>query len=256
MTPRVRTWAALLVLLAFLCLLVSGKPASQISPQGSTREGLQVLRKMQTALGGADKLAAIRDMDWTVRADTFDHDDKPIGQVTKRTRWMRSPNLLRLDQIGPRDTYVLYFDGGSGAGWEILPDLNGPEGFKTTGQVIDLVGGELRFARSYLSGFQLNTWLADRIPGYSVTSPEPNVLRIEHGGTSDDIALDPATSLPAQILEWMDVRGVRFPARQLNSQKGDGSADIRTQKIAFNTGLIPDELATKPADFAPNIPVR
>src|SRR5215469_13859708 len=69
---------------------------------------------------------------------------------------MRSPNLLRLDQIGPRDTYVLYFDGGLDSGWEILPDLKNPEKFRTTGKPIELVGGELRFARGYLSGFQFN----------------------------------------------------------------------------------------------------
>src|SRR2546430_11423342 len=43
---------------------------------------------------------------------------------------------LRLDQVGPGDTYVLFFDGTSG--WEILPD-------KT---VADLTGGEIRDRKS------------------------------------------------------------------------------------------------------------
>jgi hypothetical protein len=73
----------------------------------------------QDALGGADKIAAMHDLDWTVKAGTFDHEGKPIGQVTKRTHWIR-PDYLRLDQVGPGDTYVRYFDGRSG--WEILPD--------------------------------------------------------------------------------------------------------------------------------------
>src|SRR4029450_5530021 len=65
---------------------------------------------------------------------------------------MRSPNLVRLDQRGPRGTYVLYFDGASNSGWEILPDLRGLDPFKTTGTAIALSGGELQFARGYLSG--------------------------------------------------------------------------------------------------------
>jgi hypothetical protein len=78
-----------------------------------------------------------------------------MGEVRKRTRWMRNPNLLRVDQIGPRDTYVLYFDGDSGTGWEMLPDLKNNDKFKTTGEAIELIGGELKFAQNYLSGFDL-----------------------------------------------------------------------------------------------------
>lgn len=51
--------------------------------------------------------------------------------------------------VGPGDTYVLYFDGTSG--WEVLPGKH----------LTDLMGGELNFARNYLSGFMLNTWLTD-----------------------------------------------------------------------------------------------
>src|SRR5207248_2892197 len=105
------------------------------------------------------------------------------------------PNLLRLDQVGPRGTYVLCFDGTSG--WEILPDLAGSDPYKTTGKAIELAGGELAFAKGYLSGFELNLWLADQRSGWVVTAPRPNVLRIEHDGNATDLTLDPATNLPA-----------------------------------------------------------
>jgi hypothetical protein len=84
---------------------------TQESPRTSTPEGLQLLRKMQTALGGAEKIAAIRDYEETLQAKTWNADGSPLGEVRKRTRWMRSPNVIRLDQLGPRDTYVLCFDG-------------------------------------------------------------------------------------------------------------------------------------------------
>jgi hypothetical protein len=271
--PNYRTWAAFFILCGFLYLCLSEAAPSQPS-QKSTREGLQLLHKMQSALGGADKITAIRDYDETVSARTWDRKGDPLGEVRKRTRWMRSPNMLRLDQIGPRDTYVLYFDGASESGWEILPDVEGPHEFKTTGKAIALVGDELRFAKSYLSSFDLNMWLADRTPGYAVTSPAPNVLRIEVGGTATDFTLDSATWLPMKTAgvslanperpaaaemrygEWKEVAGVRFPTHLANYHNGTRLAQQTGENIRVNVGLTPQELAAKPADFAPDISHR
>lgn len=190
-----RSRLASLIAAAFLCFCAQSTP-SQTLPQTSTPEGLQLLHHMQTALGGVEKIAAIHDYEETVQAKTWNGNGTVLGEVRKRTRWMRSPNVLRLDQIGPRDTYILYFDGSSSSGWEILPDLTSPDPLKTSGKSIDLFGGELKFAKNYLSGFQFNLWLADRTPGYKVTSPAANVLRIEHDGDATDFKLDPATWLP------------------------------------------------------------
>ncbi len=226
------------ILLVFVTTIALGL---LVSPLARGQDpGLVLLHKMQEALGGADKIAAIRDLDWTIKAHTFDREGKPIGEVTKRTRWIR-PNYLRLDQIGPGDTYVLYFDGKQG--WEIVPDKG----------ELDLAGGELEFAQTYLRGFMLNLWVADRTEGSTITSPAANVIRISSNGKNTDITLDPATCLPAQILEWMDVQGVRFPARFKNSHKDVGSADVRTQKVVFNSGLKPRDLAAKPDDLKPKL---
>jgi hypothetical protein len=230
---------------------------------------------MQAALGGSEKIAAINDFEETVRAKIWNNSGAPIGEVRKRTRWMRNPNLLRLDQIGPRDTYVLYFDGGSGSGWEILPDVKGADNFKTTEKSIELVGSELKFAKDYLSGFQLNLWLADRTPGYKVTSPRSNVLRIEHDGTANDFTLDPATWLPIQTAAvsladpdrpvlaemryggWVEIGGVNFPTRRANYHSGVKLAEETVEgAIRVNIGLTRRELAAKPADFEPDIPRR
>src|SRR4051812_19254724 len=109
-----------------LCLLTTlAVPAkslrSQAAPRRSTQEGLLLLHTMQDSLGGAGRIAAIRDFEETIRAEARDATGASLGAVQKRTRWMRDPGLLRLDQRGPRGTYVLFFDGR--VGWEILPDL-------------------------------------------------------------------------------------------------------------------------------------
>lgn len=237
----------------------------------STQKGLRLLHQLQHALGGAEKIAAIRDYEETIRAQAFDASGTSLGAVRKRTRWMRRPNVVRLDQRGPRGTYVLFFDGGSDSGSEILPDLQGSDPYKTSGTAIDLAGGELQFARGYLSGFELNTWLGDQMPGYRITASSEHVLRIEH---ATDFTLDAATSLPVKaagisladpdrpvatemrFAEWRDASGVRFPARRLNYHSGVKRGEATTADIRVNAGLRAADLAAKPADFAPDIPRR
>src|SRR5215468_10855056 len=89
-----------------------------ITMAGLSEDGPALLHKMQDALGGAEKIAAVRDFEETQGAESFDASGRSIGDVRKRTRWI-SPGYVRVDQVGPGSTYVLYFDGTSG--WEILP---------------------------------------------------------------------------------------------------------------------------------------
>src|SRR5215510_4607470 len=183
-------------------------------------DGLQLIHKMQNALGGADKIAAIHEFEQQVRAQSWNgNTGQLIGDVIKRTRWIR-PNYLRVDQVGPGSTYVLYFDGKSG--WEILPGAD---------KAVELTGGELKFAQGYVRGFFLLMWLADRDPRYKITSPAERVVRVSDGDLSHqlDYTLDPATWLPVKetflslsdpahpvpndkvFEEWITAGGVRFP---------------------------------------------
>jgi hypothetical protein len=270
--PAAQLCVACLVLASFLPAFASESPP-QASSGRSTQEGLLLLHKMQDGLGGAKRIAAIHDFDETIRAEAWDANGSPLGEVRKRTRWILSPGTLRLDQIGPRGTYVLYLDGGSGSGWEILPDLRSPDRFKTTGMPIELAGGELEFARGYLSGFEINLWLADH-HGYTVTSPRPNVLRIEHDGNATDFTLDPVTRPPVktagvsladpdrpvpeetQYGGWKEISGVRFPTHRVKYLSGVKRGEVTTEAIRVNVGLRSQELAAKPAGFAPDLPGR
>jgi hypothetical protein len=167
----------------------------------------------------------------------------------------------------------LYLDGDSWSGWELMPDLTSPDAFKTTGAPTELAGGELKFATSYLSGFELNLWLADR-QGYAVTSPNTNVLRIEHDGDATDFTLDSVTGLPLKTAgvsladpnrpvaaemryeAWKEVSSVRFSTHRVNYHSGVKRGEVTTEAIRVNAGLRPRELAAKPAGMAPDIPRR
>lgn len=243
----------------FLSASVFSRDSSVSSP-----EGLRLFHKMQEALGGADKIAAIRDCEQQVRAESWNgNTGQSIGEVIKRTRWVR-PTDLRVDQVGPGSTYVLYFNGTSG--WEILPG---------TRAVIDLSGGELTFAQKYIRDFKLNTWLADRNSSYRITSPSPNVVRIADGDITHqlDIALDSA-SLPAKITsislsdpahpipsdevmaQWETVQGVRFARRWTVFRSGVRVADAIVERTKVNSGLSQIDLEAQPPDFKPVLSSR
>lgn len=258
-----------------ICLCVSVQTPAQSAPQKSSPDGLLLLHKMQKALGGAEKIAAIHDYEESVRAQAWNNAGIPMGEVRKRTRWIQKSNLLRLDQLGPRNTYVLFFDGDSQSGWEILPDMKNADRFKTTGEAIALVGGELKFAQNYISNFDFNLWLADRIPSYVVTSPAPNVLRIAHDGAANDLTLNSKTMLPTKSASislanpdqpvssemrfdgWTKVAGIFFATHRINYHSGVKLAEMTDEEpLRVNAGLMPSELAAKPADFAPVIPAR
>jgi hypothetical protein len=266
-----KTRVAPFVLASFLAACSSQNLPSQ---PASRPDAETLLHKLQDALGGATRIAAVRDFEETILAEAWDSSGASLGDVRKRTRWMRTPNVVRLDQIGPRGTYVLYFNGPSESGWEILPDLRSPDPFKTTGTAIQLAGGELHFAKGYLFGFELNSWLADQLPGYSVTSPAPYVLRIEHRAGATDFTLDPVTSLPAKSAGvsladpdhpvpsemryegWREVSGVRFPTHRVNYLSGVKRGQVTSEDIRVNVGLRAQDLAAKPSNFAPEIPRR
>lgn len=255
------------------CVILAVTPPSvQARAATSTPDGRRLLHKMQDALGGASRIAGIHDYEETLRAQAWDGRGGALGEVVKRTRWIRTPDTLRLDQRGPRGTYVLYFDGDSGSGWEILPERSGPDPFKTTGKAVRLAGAELHFAQAYLSGFELNLWLADRLPGYQVTSPGPNILRIEHGGDATDFRLDPASGLPVastyQSLAdpnhpapaemryegWKNVSGVLFAVHRVSHISGLKRGEVFTDAIHVNAGLRAASLEAEPANGAPEIP--
>ena len=211
------------------------------------QDALQLFQKMQNALGGADKIAAIHDFEDIVRADAWHEDGRSMGVVRKRVRFVR-PSYLRIDQVGREDTYVLYFDGTGG--WEILPN----------GSVVDLAGDELKFAQNYAWHLNLNLWLADRNPECTITSPAPNVLLItdkSDPSLKEELTLDAKTFLPTNsgsLSDWHPSAGVKFPQQISNFHNGKKVAAITVEQTRINQGLKLDDLSVKPPDRKPVMP--
>ena len=212
------------------------------------QDSLQLFHKMQNALGGADKVAAIHDFEDVVRADAWHDDGRPMGVVRKRVRFIR-PSYLRIDQVGREDAYVLYFDGT--AGWEILPN----------GTVADLAGDELKFAQNYVWHLNLNVWLADRNPQCRITAPAPNVLVVTDKNDSslkEELTLDAKTFLPTNsgsLSHWQSFAGVKFPQQIFNFHNRRKVAAITVEWTKINRALKLGDLSVKPPDRRPVMPL-
>ncbi len=212
---------------------------------------------MQEALGGSKNLAAIRDVDWTVVARTWNRSGVPGPMVERRTRWIR-PNIFRKDQRNGEEDIKYFFDGEGG--WELVPQAG----------LVELEGQELEFVSGEAKGAYPRKWLPDRDPGLRVISAGRDVIRVlSAAGTSgSEIVVDPQTALPLravgvtlsgkvgsaytrvpqrlEFVEWRTVSGIMWPQRLINFHYEAKLADMTTTEVGVDVGLNIDELARKP----------
>jgi hypothetical protein len=128
------------------------------------------------------------------RRNRLSADIQCAGSVCRRdgaaNDWAGSdPIFCGLIRWGPAIRTFCIFDGA--AGWEILPNRT----------YALLAGSGLQFAKNYLRGLDLNVWLAERDPQFTLTSPAPNVIDIAdsaNAGKKMEFTLDPATFLPVK----------------------------------------------------------
>jgi hypothetical protein len=249
----------LLALTVPVPLRLRGQQTTQ-SPDGASRaydQGIALIRRMQGALGGVDRLAAVRDVDWTISGKTWYADGAPGPNVIRRIRWI-APNIIRKDQRAGKVVVKYFFDGQGG--WELVPD----------GGLIELKGRELDFVGGEARGMYPRKWLPDRDPRFQVTSGGRDVIRVlkDGGARGKDIIVDLKSGLPLQIVgttlsgkvsttyrrlpkklefaEWRTVGDIEWPQKLVNFHEDVKVAEITTTEIAVDVGLDPLELSRKP----------
>ncbi len=249
----------LLALTVSVPALLRGQ-ATQSAENASTmhEQGMALLRRMQAALGGAEKLAAVRDVDWTITGKTWNRSGAPGPDVTRRIRWIQ-PNMFRKDQRAGKVVVKYFFDGNGG--WELVPGAG----------LIELKGRELDFVSGEARGTYPRKWLPDRDSRFRVTSGGPNVIRVlkDSSTRGNSIVVDLESGLPLRIAgttlsgkvgttyrrlpkrlefaEWRTVGGIEWPQKLLNFHEDVKVAEITTTEIGIDVGLDPRELSRKPA---------
>jgi predicted Zn-dependent peptidase len=215
----------------------------------SLEKGKQMLARAQQAVGGADKLAGVRDYVETLELRVA----PPAGslQVKQTISWIE-PNQLRQESAMTIGKIELYTDGKSG--WMITPRGSGPLG----GPALTQASGDL--FRVYFS-----LLLSDRIPGRTVNAVGDNTVEIADGaGHATQLTFDPATGLVATLryqavnlagppmtveqtfTDYRETGGIKVPYKTEISQGGAAFGEITVTDWKVNAGLKPEDLQKRP----------
>ena len=226
------------------------KKTSAKADAASLQQGAQLLQKVQQAAGGADRLAAIKDIRYTADVSI----QTPGGAVmkVKQTDSYVAPAVLRQDLELPFGKQSVYSNGSTG--W-----IAGPQGLQALPPaVLKQVQGEI-----FRKLFRLA--LSDREEGRTVSYAGEGVLEIaDKSGESARLQVDEKTGLPLKVMyqgaamggppqpveevysDWREVGGVRVPYKWTIVQGGKKFGDVTVQEYKINSGLTDQELSKKP----------
>lgn len=221
------------------------KVAASSTPE-TVAKGKEILSRAQAALGGAGKLAAVKDL--TESLDAEMHMGQGAMKATQTTQII-FPSVFRQTQQLPFGKVVVYSDGTTG--WMVTPQgpMAMPEG------VLKQVRGETFRQIVNVFGNSRNA---------TVNAVGDNAVEISEAGDTVRIDFDPTTNLPlkmqyqsagmgtgpAEVVEsysdWKEVDGVKFPMHTVIEQAGQKFADVTVRDLKINSSLSREELSKKP----------
>lgn len=220
------------------------KPRRAEAASDTSEKGRALLARVQQALGGSDKLAAIVDYVQSAEADLS------AGPATmkarQRNRWL-APSFYRQEQELPFGRLTAFSDGKTG--W-----LSGIQGVQPmAGPVLKQVQTEL-----FRSIFRL--LLSDRDPSRTVAAVGENTLSVsDQTGNVVRLEIDRESGLPvrqwyalgpSEIVEtwsaWKEVDGLRLPHKISLEQAGRKAGEITILEWKLNTGLKAEEMSRTP----------
>jgi zinc protease len=215
----------------------------------SMEKGKALLQRAQAALGGADRLAAVKDTTGTSEV-TVQSPDGPM-KITQTNRWI-APSYFRQDVTLPFGKMSTYYDGKSG--WISSPQGSGP----MAPPVLKQAGSEM-----WRNFFVLI--LSDRDPARKVNYAGDGVVQISDGeGNAVSLQIDEKTGLPvketftsagpggapSQVEErfedWTEAGGIKVPKKVTVNRGGSKFADSNNVDLKINTGLKVEDISRKP----------
>jgi len=228
--------------------------AAQADP-ASLAKGHALLQRVQQALGGADKLAAVKDLQIHADLEVF---TPGASMKVKQTNSFIAPSTVRQDNELPFMKQSVYSDGASGwlAGMQGIQPLSPP--------IMKQIRGE---AFRQIASLAMSDRDADR----TVNESAPGVLEISSKqGERVSLTVDEKTGLPAKLAyqqspaeggtaveevfsDWRDVDGLHLPFQWSVTQSGKKYASVTVQEYKINSGLTAAVLGTKPANTKPLI---
>jgi len=219
------------------------------SDAASLTRGKQLLQKAQLAMGGAEKLAAVKDATHTLELAL---EPAAGGFKVKQVSMYLAPGQLRQEQELPFGKVIVYSDGKTG--W-----LSTPQGVQSMpAEVLKQVQGAIFREPTALM-------LSDRDASRTVNAVGDDAIEISTvDGLRVRIEFDPATSLPGRELytepgqngapaqttdifsDWREVAGIKLPFKEIQQENGMKMLEMTVSEHKFNSGLTAAEVSKRP----------
>jgi len=212
----------------------------------SLAKGRQILERVQRGVGGADKLAAVKD--FTVTQDNRFDPSAGRRDASETDRWI-APNHLRQSSQDASGPFDLYCDGTFG--WLSVARGAGP-----------LAGLTLRQMRNEVFHVYFSLLLAGGET--SVAAVDDRTIDISAGELTARLVVDSASGLPRQLLydspqrdgvtqpveeeydDFHEVNGIQVPFHVTYHQGGKRLAESIVTRFQINTGLKLEDLERRP----------
>ena len=211
----------------------------------SLQKGKELLQRVQQALGGADKLAGVKDLIYHGEAGI---ENPGATMKVKQTNSYLAPSSLRQDIELPFAKQSVYSDGTTG--W-----LSTPQGMMgMTPAVQKQVYGEVFRQIPPLV-------MSDRDPDRTVNYVGEGTIEISSkDGESVRLEVDEKTGFPSKIIyqgsqqapaeqsysDWREVNGIRLPFAWTIMQGEKKFASVTVADYKVNSGLTKEEISKKP----------
>ncbi|HLH40116.1 MAG TPA: pitrilysin family protein [Bryobacteraceae bacterium] len=213
------------------------------SDAASLAHGRELLQRAQQAMGGADKLAAIRDISEAVE---FAMDASAGGIKMKQHNRYLLPSYFRQDLELPFGKISTYSDGKTG--WQMTPQGQQPMPPQVVQQIRGVLFRNLPHAI-----------LADHDASLKVNAIAEDTVEISGDGHVLKLQFDASTGLPVKesyqegpaavdevLLDWRDTGGVKLPYQKTVIQSGKHFADITIEEYQVNSGIKAEDLSRRP----------
>ena len=227
----------------------NARPMKARTDAGSLERGRLALAKMQEAMGGQAKLAAIRDASLRFEGSVLFGDS--MTPIKLWDRWV-SGGIYRQDQEYSSLSRAVFYNGK--IGWIAQPGAVAPLAPAMLGQV-----------RGELFRLPFRLALSGEDPARQVADLGGNVLQITEGDRLGiRVYLDPKTGLPQRFVyrtdfgnglsvaieellsEWKEFDGIKLPTKAVTKKNGRRSDELTMVEAKFNGGLKAADLEKKP----------
>ena len=226
------------------------KQESAESTPASLAKGVELLKRGQQAMGGAEKLAGVKD--FTVSADAdMQAGPERVMKAKQKIMWL-APSGFRQEQDLPFGKVIAAHDGQSGF-------IITPQGtMAMTPPVIAQVQGEI-----FRVLFTL--MLSDRNParkvnyigagGVEISSSDGKIVKLEFDESSAVLkkiayVSEQMGAAPQNVEEtfsdWREAGGVKVPYQTVITQGGNKFAEVKVQDYKINSGITLQEVNAKP----------